>query len=422
MRRLIWLIILLLAEAQTVNARDTWLDGLMAGEVESRIGRIHANSAIAKAGGRMEDTRQLWEDFGRRENRRVPMTFVCDEQMWLKATGHKFGEFYNNPQIHLKVQLEGRRWFCDNIAGDMIPGYPERWDIGVKEWMDENEFFGCEVIYQEDDYAWAQPLPLEKESLLAHIADLDPEERVRTNSAFKMYQALKDLSEGMVYLDRPVDVIPPGGGTHGIFTKAAEIRGLEQICIDLHEDPELVEKLLRLVTDKTIARIKAFRKLTGIEAELPSKGGWGFADDSLQMLSGEMYENFVLPSHERLYSAMTTGARSIHLCGRSSQHYELLAHELGVTALDGPGPFIDHGHYLRTLGPDFSFSAQTDHTVLARGPESEIDAMMRKLLSPEAKLPGRFSICGFVHRDTDLRNVGVCYAAAQEYGQITKLA
>ena len=366
----------------------------------------------------MENIRQLWEDFGRRENRRVPMTFVCDEQMWLKASGHKFGEFYKDPQIHLKVQLEGQRWFRDNVAGDMIPGYPERWPIVIQEWMDENEFFGCEVVYQEDDYAWALPLPLDKESLLKHIADLDPEERVRENSAYKMYQVLKELADGMVYLDRPVDVGPPGGGTHGIFTKAAEIRGLEQICVDLHEDPEFAENLLNLVTDKTIARIKAFRKLTGVEATLPSKGGWGFADDSLQMLSGDMYERFVLPCHERLYSAMTPGARSIHLCGRSSQHYELLRHKLGVTSIDGPGPFIDHGHYLRTLGPEFSFSAQTDHSVLARGSESEIDGMMQKLLSPEAKLPGRFSICGFVHRDTNLRNLEVCYASAHKYGTI----
>jgi len=324
----------------------------------------------------VENIRQLWDDFTRKQNRRVPMTFVCDEQIWLKASGYKFGEFYKDPKVHLDAQLEGRRWFCDNIAGDMIPGYPERWGIGVQEWMDENEFFGCEVIYQEDDYAWALPLPMDKESLLGHIADLDSEERVRQNSALKMYQALKELADGMVYFDRPVDVHPPGGGTHGIFTKSAEIRGLEQICIDLHEDPEFAEKLLNLVTDKTIARIKAFRKLTGIEAELPSSGGFGFADDSLQMLSAKMYERFVLPRHERLYSAMTTGPRSIHLCGRSSQHYELLRHKLGITALDGPGPFIDHGHYLKTLGPEFNFSAQTDHTVLARGPESEIDAMI----------------------------------------------
>ena len=369
----------------------------------------------------MDEIQQLWEDFTRKRNSRVPMTFVCDEQIWLKVSEHKFGEFYKNPEIHLEAQLEGRRWFCDNIAGDMIPGYPERWPIVVQEWMDENEFFGCEVIYQEDDYAWALPLPLDKESLLRHIADIDPEERVRQNSAFKMYQALKELADGMTYLDRPVNVIPPGGGTHGIFTKAAEVRGLEQICIDLHEDPDFVEKLLNLVTDKTIARIKAWHKLTrGVEAELPSNGGFGFADDSLQMLSAEMFERFVLPCHERLYSAMTTGPRSIHLCGRSSQHYELLAHKLGVASLDGPGPFIDHGHYLKTLGPDFSFSAQTDHTVLARGSESEIDRMMQKLLSPEAKLPGRFSICGFVHRDTDLHNVEVCYASARKYGQVAR--
>ena len=49
------------------------------------------------------------------------MSFVCDEQVWLKVAGQTFGRFYDDPRIHLQVQLEGKRWFCEHVVGDMAP-------------------------------------------------------------------------------------------------------------------------------------------------------------------------------------------------------------------------------------------------------------------------------------------------------------
>ena len=357
--------------------------------------------------------------YARGENKRVPVTFASDEQLWLKVSGDSFREFYTKPDAHLRAQLQGKLWFSENVVCDLPPGLPDRWVIGVQNWMDENEFFGCEVVYQEDDYAWALPLDMERDDLLRHLSGLDPEDRIRRSSTFRMYQALKELAQGMEFEGRPVDVSRPGGGTHGIFTKAAEVRGLEQICLDMIDAPEFVDELLRIVAEKTIARIAAWHRIVeGTELDLPSAGGFGFADDSLQMISADAYERFVLPHHERLYSAMATGARSLHLCGRSSQHYESLRRKANVRLIDGPGPFIDHGRYLRELGPDFAFNAQTDHSILQRGSIEEIERMMRELMTPEAKLPGRFQILGYVARDTPIRNVNACYQAGRRYGAI----
>jgi hypothetical protein len=364
-----------------------------------------------------EEVRELWEAFRQKRNRRVPITFACDEQLWLKVSGHRFLEFYRDPRVQLRAQLEGLRWFSENVVGDMPPGLPDRWHVGVREWMSENEFFGCEVVYQENDYAWALPLPLDRDSLLRHIADIDPEEAVRRNAGYRMYQALRELADGMEYSGRPVTVVSPGAGCHGIFTKAAEIRGLARICLDLYDAPDFAAELLRLVTEKTIGRIRAWsRLLTGSDGGYPVPGGFHLCDDSLQMISAEQHERFVLPCHERLMSAMTTGSRAMHLCGRASQHYEVLHRRLGITALDGPGPFVDHGDYLERFGPDFSIAAQTDHSVLACGTDAGIRGMMRRLFTPRARIPGRFQVMGFVLRDTALEKVATCYRAGREYG------
>lgn len=369
-----------------------------------------------------KEVQTLWAEYSRNENKRAPVTFACDEQVWLKVSGHTFREFYTLPEVHLKAQLEGKLWFCNNIIGDMQPGPPEQWHVGVQLWMEENEFFGCEVVYQENDYAWGKPVPIGREDLLHYLSDIDPEDSVRQSSSFRMYQALKELSQGTTFAGRPVEVTRPGGSTHGIFTKAAEIRGLERMCLDLYDAPDFAEKFLHLVTEKTIERIKAWHKLTtGTDLQLPLDGGFHFCDDSLQMLSAEAYEQFVLPCHEYLYSIMTRGRRGLHLCGRASQHFHALYHKLNVTMIDGPGPFVDHGRYLQEFGPDFAFQAQTDHSILARGSQDEIDCMIRQLLKPESKLPGRFQIMGFLTRETPLENMQVCYQAGRRHGVI-KLA
>ena len=54
-----------------------------------------------------QQVEDLWAAFGCKENRRVPIAFACDEQVWLKVSGHTFREFYAVPEVHLRTQLEG---------------------------------------------------------------------------------------------------------------------------------------------------------------------------------------------------------------------------------------------------------------------------------------------------------------------------
>ncbi len=369
------------------------------------------------AGCREQEIRELWEAYGRRANHRVPITFASDEQLWLRVAGHSFGRFYADPRVHLEAQLAGRRWFAAHVPGDMLP--PASWDIAVQLWMEENEFFGCSTVYQEDDYAWSLPLDMDRDHLLGHLADLDVESQVRRSRAFAMYTELCALAATARDTDLPVRIVPPGRSTHGVFTKASEIRGPERLCVEMYEAPDFVARCLDLITTKTIERIRCWHRLTsGAEPALPTSAGFHFCDDGLQLLSPELYRRFVLPCHERLYAAMTTGPRRLHLCGHAAQHFPALHRELGVTTIDGPGPFVDHATFLARFGPGFAFQAQTDHQVLAHGSADQLRRMMRRLLNPGTLLPGRFQVMGFVQRDTDLDSVRRCYEDGRRFGVI----
>ena len=65
----------------------------------------------------------------------------------------------------------------------------------------------------------------------------------------------------------------------------------------------------------------AWRKLAGIP--IPNNDGFGFADDSVAMISTAMYREHVLPYHRRLCDAFSspTQLRGIHLCGDATRHF-----------------------------------------------------------------------------------------------------
>ncbi len=365
-------------------------------------------------------TRDLMRAFAQRENQRVPIRFACDEQVWTRIAGCSFRTFYHDATWHLRAQLDGSHWFRHHVIGDHAVGLPDRWIVVVQHWMEENAYFGCDVTYQDDDYAWGQPLDLSKQELLAHIRNIDPEERIQATETYRLYQELRDLTTDLTFCDRPVQVYPPGRGTHGILTKAAEVRGIGRLCVDLLEDPGFAQQYLDAFTEAEIARIRAWRRLAPLpdEEPLPNSTGFGFADDSLQLVSAATARHFLLRPYQRLYGSMTTGSRSFHVCGRAMQHYPMLVEHLGVTTIDGPGEFCDHAHYLARY-PRLGFHAQPDSGVLLHGSPDDVAAMMRKLLAPGAKLPGRYWIDGFLTRDMPVAALRTVYDLGLEMGGIS---
>ncbi len=189
---------------------------------------------------------------------------------------------------------------------------------------------------------------------------------------------MKQLAEDRTFRDLPVRVYCPGGGTHGIFTIASRVRGAEQLCIDLLDDPDFARE---------------------------------------ELISEPVFRQRVLPHHQRMFGAMSSGPRHIHLCGYAGHHFRTLYDELGMRSLDGPGTFVDHGAVFAEM-PELKISAQCDHMILDRGPASAIDEMMRGMLTPGARQPGRLSISGFLFRDTPLENVAAMYESGKRHGRI----
>jgi uroporphyrinogen-III decarboxylase len=297
-------------------------------------------------------------------------------------------------------------------------GLPEAWTVCPPSWMAENELCGAEIVVQEHDYAWGQPLALGKAELLRHLDGLRIEECITQGTLFGQYREMQQLTEGMEYLGRPVRVVElPVGSTHGIFTKAAELRGIEQLCVDLHEDPAFASDLLQAMCRIAVERIRAWRRLCGLPDTLPLEHGWGLADDSLTLISRGTYETHVLPHHEWLYSTMTRGTRHIHLCGHVQHLFRVLREGLGITLFDGPGTQVDIPQMIDDVGTDVVIQAQVSHAFLRSSPEV-LRAAVAHVLDDRAKRRVKMRLLDYATHGAPQANLRTFYDAGLEHGQL----
>jgi len=110
-------------------------------------------------------------------------------------------------------------------------------------------------------------------------------------------------------------------GTDGPLTVACNVRGAGEVCEDLAEDEKYFHDLLAWVTDGICRRMRAWKELAG--EKKPGPGDvWGFADDSIALLSAAAYREHVLPYHRKIAAEFQGDARTyIHLCGDAQRHF-----------------------------------------------------------------------------------------------------
>ncbi len=363
-------------------------------------------------------TRALLAAYGEGAHERVPIALAFDEQYLLPRFGCSFAEYYTDVSKQIDVQLRSQNWIRHRVLQDAEMGPPEAWYLLPPSWMDENELWGAEVVLQENDYAWGQPLPLGKVGLLRHLEGLDIEERITRGTLFRQHRQMQRLTEGREYLGRPVRVTElPIAGTHGVFTKAAELRGIEQLCVDLHEDPLFVREFLGTMCRLTVERLRCWRRLCGQPDTLPLQHGWGIADDSLTLISRRDYETHVLPHHEWLYAAMTTGTRHIHLCGHVQHLFGTLREKLGITIFDGPGTQVDIPQMIDDVGTDVVIQAQVSHAFL-RAAEPVMREAVARVLDDRAKRRVKMRLLGYATQGVSDAALRAFYEAGLEYGRL----
>lgn len=300
-----------------------------------------------------EETARVLTAYRERNPIRVPIQVGVNTRYFMfhrdaNDFGMDFKRYSEDPNAMFDSMLRFARWSRFNILQDAELGLPESWWVGVDfQNYYEAAWFGCPIEYISGQVPDTMPAFAERpEQVMEHGLPSPFGGLFAKGLAF--YEQMSERSSADEYLGRPISVGPPGCGTDGPMTVACSLFGPEFVCTAMVDEPERLQALLTFITDATIDRMIAWRRFAKIE--IPQDGCW-MADDSIALISTDMYCDQILPHHRRLYDVFATPKeRGLHLCGNATRHFPAIIRELGIAAFDTGFP-VDFAKLRRAVGP-----------------------------------------------------------------------
>jgi len=372
------------------------------------------------------EVKEVWDAFHAGKPIRVPVVLGLNVRYylfspWLNPRRISFQKYSEDPDLMLETQLEFQHYVRHNLLSDAYMGMPDdAWNAVGVDFQNtyEASWFGCPVRYYDGQVPDTEPiLTDDRKRMLFDHGIPDPFKDSSMAKNLRFYEHMQERIKTYTFMGLPVGGVSPTGlGTDGPFTAAANLRGATEICLDVYEDPEYVRQLLDYITEATIVRIKAWREMLGHD---PKPMCWGIADDSIQLLSCDMYREFVLPCHKRLFDELAgPGPHSIHLCGDATRHFKTIRDELNVTAFDTGFP-VDFGRLRQELGPDVQINGGPTVQFLARATPEEVREEVRRILSTGIMEGGKFVLREANNLSPGIpeENISAMYDAAKEFGR-----
>ncbi len=369
------------------------------------------------------EVKEVWERYHARDPIRVPMVLGVNPRIWvldraLNKTGVTFESYFSDPRVMFETQLASAHYVRHNLPHDAEMGLPASWSVYVDyQNCYEALWFGGEIRFIEGNVPDVPPfLTEERKRAFLDAGPPDPFSGW-LGRAWDYLDDLRDIAEGYEFHGRPVSADGvPGCGTDGPFTIACALRGPTEFCTDLYADPEFFHALMDFITEATITRIEAYRKRLGQPVESEA---WGFADDSVQLLSVETYTEHVLPYHKRLMDHFgAKGPNFIHLCGNATHLFPTIRDALNVQFFDTGFP-VDHGALRKALGPEVEIYGGPRVELLRSGGESAVRAEVKRILGSGVMEGGRFVLRegNNVAPGTPPANIAAMYEACKEFGR-----
>jgi uroporphyrinogen-III decarboxylase len=369
------------------------------------------------------EVKEVWKRFHEGKPSRVPMVLGISSRFTIlnpaiNTKGITYEEYFNDPDVMFEHQLRHQHWIRHNLPQDAEMGLPEAWTVGVDlQNSYEQLWYGAPLRFIEGNVPDTPPF-ITEEGKREFVTRGVPDPFggwMRRN--WDYLEHFKERAKGYEFCGRPVKAgSPTGCGTDGPFTVACALRGPTELCLDMYTDPGFYHDLMGLIVEATIRRIRAYRERLGQPME--SKA-WGFADDSIQLLSVATYRELVLPYHKRLVAAFgPEGPNSIHLCGDATRHFKTIRDELKVMTFDTGFP-VDHGWLRCELGPEVTIQGGPHVEVLRTGTPEAIRAETRRILQSGVMQGGKFVLRegNNLAPGTPVENVAAMYEACKEFGR-----
>ncbi len=261
---------------------------------------------------------------------RVPV--LANENQWyvLDQRGVSPGQYVAGPRENLREQLLNLKWRCEYLHDDKpLPtgGVTITPDLGCLRGTE----FDMKVVWPADQPPKCEH-PLHEPEQVDDLRVPDPAggvNRIRLDWFRQMREMAEEFDVRLNGTHVPVNIIinQPGGPIPAAYALAGE-----NLLLWLAIEPERSKRLLDIVTESHINCIRHFDELLGRD----SQHSVGMGCDIGEMLSADMYREFVVPAYDRIWQAYP-GWRSLHMCGNINHLFEVLRDDMRIDELNGFG-------------------------------------------------------------------------------------
>jgi uroporphyrinogen-III decarboxylase len=371
------------------------------------------------------EIKEMWNRFNSGNPYRIPIFFGMNPRFMLldpnlNKNKISFKSYFENPDIMFNIQLEFFYWIKHNIIQDYELGIPEEgWTIYIDfQNVYEACWFGCAIRYFDDQVPDTIPiLNNDNKSMLFDKGIPGPFDGFMELN-LRYYEFFQSRAKSTTYFGKPIkECLPYAIGTDGPFTLASNLRGATEILMDFFDDPDYAHQLMNYITEAVIFRIKAWRKMMNLPIQSEQ---FGFADDSIQSISTEMYKEFVLPYHKKIVKELGgKGTHKIHLCGDAGRHFLTIRDELNVYEFDTGFP-MDFGEMRKKLGPNVRLIGGPAIHILRNGTKEEVYEETKRILASGVLEGGNFILRegNNLAPLTPIENIESMYYCGREYGKI----
>lgn len=373
------------------------------------------------------EVREIWRTFWAGNPIKIPVIAGTSDRFFVQnpntnPRGISFREYTENPDVMFEMQANFDRYKRFHVLGDHMMGYPEEeegWEVHIDfQNYYEAAWFGCKVEFPEHEVPYAVPLLNENNREMLFEKGLpDPFSGLMARGK-EYYERFMERKKTFLLDGYPVSRIQMNWlyGTDGPFTIACELLGPAEMCALIYEEPDYVHQLMDYITEAIIARIKAWRRYLG---QPEFSDSFGFADDSILMISKEMYREFVLPYHKKLIRGVSTMKLpgQIHLCGDATRHFVTIRDELNINNFDTGFP-VAHGKLVQELGPDVVVAGGPKADLLRVGTPEQIMEEARRIIQEVKPYTKKFILRegNDVPPYTPLENIAALTQARELYG------
>lgn len=188
----------------------------------------------------------------------------------------------------------------------------------ISDSLREAEGFGTKVIFPEEGVPYAARMRLQDISDIDTLKVIDPSAGARMTDTVEAVRRMRQKVQNDV---------PVVGWIEGAMAECCDLMDMQEVFINLLDEPEAMEQLIETCTEQGILFAKA-----QIEAGAHIMG---IGDAATSLLGPTLYEEFVLPYQKRMIReihAMGVPVK-LHICGNISPVMHLIA-QTGADIVD----------------------------------------------------------------------------------------